>query len=163
MSNTNTTQEGQTPEQIINEMTEAFLRWPLPESVCADLCTTKQQPGRVGTNLLTFTEAHQMFTTVCGPTLAALRARCEVLDLGAKDLGEQLKLARARCAELGRDKELLDWLQAEHDAKVNIYPIMALVAKVRYVRDSHEWANLAPGSIRQAIDAARDAGKEAGK
>ncbi len=44
-----------------HDLAEAFLRWPLPESVCADLCATKQGPGRVGTNLLSYVEAKQMF------------------------------------------------------------------------------------------------------
>ena len=44
-----------------HDLAEAFLRWPLPESVCADLCATKQGPGRVGTNLLSYGEAKQMF------------------------------------------------------------------------------------------------------
>lgn len=44
-----------------HDLAEAFLRWPLPDSVCADLCATKQGPGRVGTNLLSYVEAKQMF------------------------------------------------------------------------------------------------------
>lgn len=51
-------------EEAIETMTNAFLRWPLPESVCADLCATKQGPGRIGTNLLTFTEANQMIRAI---------------------------------------------------------------------------------------------------
>lgn len=44
-----------------HNLAEDFLRWPLPESVCADPCATKQGLGRVGTNLLSYTEAKQMF------------------------------------------------------------------------------------------------------
>ena len=51
-------------QPIAADMAEAFLRWPLPESVCADLCATKQGPCRVGTNLLSYTEAKQMFEHV---------------------------------------------------------------------------------------------------
>jgi hypothetical protein len=53
-----------------HDMAEAFLRWPLPDSVCADLCATKQGPGRVGTNLLSYTEAKQMFEHVLANTQA---------------------------------------------------------------------------------------------
>jgi hypothetical protein len=51
-------------------MAEAFLRWPLPASVCADHCTTypitSDNPAlqRVGTNLLSYIEAKQMFEYV---------------------------------------------------------------------------------------------------
>jgi len=55
----------------IDQLTNAFLQWPLPNSVCADLCATKQGPGRVGTNLLSFAEAKQMFTALVAPVLAA--------------------------------------------------------------------------------------------
>ena len=58
-------------EKTIKEITEAFLRWPLPESVCADLCATKPAKDRSGTNLLTYTEALAMFTEIVGPYLAA--------------------------------------------------------------------------------------------
>lgn len=51
-------------------LADAFLRWPLPESVCADLCATKQQAGRIGTNLLSFVEAEQMMREVVLPLLA---------------------------------------------------------------------------------------------
>lgn len=47
-----------------HDLAEAFLRWPLPDSVCADPCATKQGPGRVGTNLLSYVEAKQMFEHV---------------------------------------------------------------------------------------------------
>lgn len=40
----------------------AFLRWPLPESVCSDgVATMPGHPHRCGTNLLTAAEARQMF------------------------------------------------------------------------------------------------------
>jgi hypothetical protein len=55
-------------------LAEAFLRWPLPESVCADLCATKQGPSRVGTNLLSYTEAEQMMREVVEPEIASLQA-----------------------------------------------------------------------------------------
>lgn len=62
-------------DKLIEDMTNAFLRWPLPDSVCADLCATMQgYAQRVGTNLLGFTEAKAMFTEIVGPQLDALRA-----------------------------------------------------------------------------------------
>lgn len=51
-----------------HDLAEAFLRWPLPDSVCADLCATKQGPGRFGTNLLSYVEAKQMFEQVLANT-----------------------------------------------------------------------------------------------
>lgn len=44
-------------EALVQALVNEFLRWPLPDSVCADGCATKQGPGRVGTNLLTAVEA----------------------------------------------------------------------------------------------------------
>ena len=58
-------------DQTIKEMTNEFLRWPLPESVCADPCATKQQAGRIGTNLLSYTEALAMFRAIVLPHLHA--------------------------------------------------------------------------------------------
>jgi hypothetical protein len=61
-----------TKKEEINQITDAFLRCPLPESVCCDTCATKQGGGRIGTNLLTFTETKQMLEQVVGPTLKRL-------------------------------------------------------------------------------------------
>jgi len=48
-------------KEMVEKLANAFLRWPLPETVCADLCaTTFGQKGRVGTNLLSYDEAKQM-------------------------------------------------------------------------------------------------------
>jgi hypothetical protein len=45
----------------LNALVDRFLAWPLPESVCADLCATEQgYPHRIGTNLLSAEEARQM-------------------------------------------------------------------------------------------------------
>lgn len=56
---------------FLDQLANDFLRWPLPESVCADLNATKQGPGRVGTNLLSFIEARAMFRDVVLPHLEA--------------------------------------------------------------------------------------------
>lgn len=65
--------------KTIEELTDKFLRWPLPESVCADLCATKQSKGRVGTNLLSYTEAHAMLQDVVQPALIETAAKIEEL------------------------------------------------------------------------------------
>lgn len=50
----------------IDHLVKRFLQWPLPDSVCSDLCVTDRTyairyPGlRRGTNLLTADEARQM-------------------------------------------------------------------------------------------------------
>ena len=45
----------------IDELVNRFLRWPLPHSVCADLCASKQgYPNRSGTTLLSAFEAKAM-------------------------------------------------------------------------------------------------------
>lgn len=50
---------------VTEEMVTRFLNWPLPKSVCCDSCCTDQNyPNRVGTNLLTATEARQMLEFV---------------------------------------------------------------------------------------------------
>ena len=58
---------------VTAEMVDRFLSWPLPESVCADLCTTESSfyqkrghthDGRCGTNLLSAGEARQMLEHV---------------------------------------------------------------------------------------------------
>lgn len=47
---------------LIAKLVDRFLAWPLPESVCADQCATQAgYPHRTGTNLLSATEARQMF------------------------------------------------------------------------------------------------------
>jgi len=54
---------------ITDEMVEMFLTWPLPDSVCADLCATKQgAPYRSGTNLLSAIEARKMLEHVLSGT-----------------------------------------------------------------------------------------------
>lgn len=54
-----------TREALIKELAEKFCRWPLPETVCADLCATKARTEhRTGTNLLSTLEARQMLAYV---------------------------------------------------------------------------------------------------
>lgn len=48
--------------ELLPALVDAFLAWPLPESVCSDACVTERAaPHRIGTNLLTADEARQMF------------------------------------------------------------------------------------------------------
>ena len=49
------------PKDIIDRMVDKFLMWPLPASLASDECATiPGYNGRIGTNLMTATEAKQM-------------------------------------------------------------------------------------------------------
>ena len=48
----------------IEKLAERFCAAPLPESVCADPCATRQGPGRSETNLLSFIEAKEVLSYV---------------------------------------------------------------------------------------------------
>lgn len=57
---------------VIGQMVQRFLSWPLPEDVCADAVACQQgAPHRTGTNLLTAAQARQMIEHVCAAALAA--------------------------------------------------------------------------------------------
>jgi hypothetical protein len=58
--------DGPVPElkSQIDILVDRFLSCPLPDSVCADLCATRQGPGRVGTDLLSGTEAKEVLSKV---------------------------------------------------------------------------------------------------
>lgn len=51
---------------VADELVDRFLSWPLPASVCSDLCVTRTDypHQRIGTNLLTATEARLMLEHV---------------------------------------------------------------------------------------------------
>lgn len=54
--------------KVTNAMVDRFLSWPLPESVCSDLCVTKSgEADRIGTQLLTADEARAMLEHVLNP------------------------------------------------------------------------------------------------
>ena len=54
---------------VTDEMVNRFLTWPLPDSVCVDMCATEPGcPHRIGTNLLTAIEAKQMLEYVLDET-----------------------------------------------------------------------------------------------
>lgn len=53
--------------ETVDSLVEKFLAWPLPKSVCADMCATRPETlHRSGTNLLTATEAKEMFEYLLG-------------------------------------------------------------------------------------------------
>ena len=79
----------------IKALVNRFLSWPLPGTVCTDLCTTipdlpnvnlPNVPKRIGTNLLTANEAEQMFEYVLdgveehSPGVAAIAYALEADD-----------------------------------------------------------------------------------
>ena len=53
---------------FMRQCVDRFLAWPLPQSVCSDLCATDSNYKfpRSGTNLLTANEARQMLEHVLG-------------------------------------------------------------------------------------------------
>lgn len=57
---------GRDDGKVMDELVARFLGWPLPKSVCADLCATDRnyQFPRSGTNLLDVNEARQMLEYV---------------------------------------------------------------------------------------------------
>lgn len=60
----------------VDALVDRFLAWPLPASVCSDLCATKQgSPHRSGTNLLSAVEAKAMIEHVLGIAQQAQEAK----------------------------------------------------------------------------------------
>jgi len=53
-------------EDELKALVDRFLAWPLPKSVCSDLCATMPDypHQRTGTNLLTAEEARQMLEAI---------------------------------------------------------------------------------------------------
>jgi hypothetical protein len=60
-----------TEAEILKSLTDAFLQWRLPVTVCADGCTTRTDwpHPRYGTNLLTASEAEQMIREIVLPII----------------------------------------------------------------------------------------------
>jgi len=56
----------------MHALAERFCAAPLPDSVCADLCATRQGPNRTGTNLLSVIEAEQVLRYVLSTETVAL-------------------------------------------------------------------------------------------
>jgi hypothetical protein len=59
---TSSIEHGLLDPRIVDTMVDRFLSWPLPNSVCADICATNPNypHSRNGTNLLTKVEAKSM-------------------------------------------------------------------------------------------------------
>lgn len=92
-------------EEQMNEMAEAFLRWPLPDDVCADAVACQVgAPNRTGTNLLTAHQALAMIRFVCRPELTTMYA-------DVKRLSDELAALRAH----DRDGERYRWLRYARD------------------------------------------------
>lgn len=105
---------------VTDEMVNRFLSWPLPATVCADLCTTRTDypHQRVGTNLLTATEARQMLEHVLSALPAARRiVRYHVYEDGnvisdsgdwcrAEDV-EALEQELSACSAIGVSPEVV--------------------------------------------------------
>lgn len=120
----------------IKNMAEAFLRWPLPDSVRADDCACRQGSGRIGTNLLSYPEAVQMIKEVVAPNLphdgepsmrtfhdAAMRELYRMLDIkddelrfkwAALELGRRLDRLKNLEEELARVREEVIWVFEEN-------------------------------------------------
>lgn len=74
--------------EAIAEMANAFLRWPLPESVRVDACCLDTKAKhRTGTNLLTVIETLQMLQQVVCPIIAKHLAQpvAPILPNGASE------------------------------------------------------------------------------
>lgn len=70
------------------EIVNAFLRWPLPESVNSDRCVTERgYKHRSGTNLLTCPETVSMVQEVVRPVVESLLT--QAMDMDPRD-GERL-------------------------------------------------------------------------
>lgn len=78
-------------DTALKALTDKFLAWPLPKSVCSDLCATNNgyEHPRYGTNLLNADEARSMISDVFLPHLWQVvrereRFRAALLDRAAK-------------------------------------------------------------------------------
>ncbi len=59
-------------DHAMADILNAFLRWPLPESVASDTCCNRPGKGRIGTNLMTLPETACMVQEVVQPIVAKL-------------------------------------------------------------------------------------------
>lgn len=97
---------------VTKEMIERFLTWPLPESVCADLCATQRgRPHRTGTNLLSADEARQMLEHVLLDYKNALKAKDEFIESQKLELMDQDDTIRCLREQLRMSREI----KSNHD------------------------------------------------
>lgn len=78
----------------LDNLAERFCAAPLPESVCADLCATRQGPGRTGTNLLSIIEAKAVLGAILDDTIRDAEIEIEMADSERED--EKKASARLR-------------------------------------------------------------------
>ena len=118
-------------DQAIADMTNAFLRWPLPESVNADGCATRQGKGRSGTNLMSVGETLTMMQEVVRPIVAQLiadseaKAVVEIAMVAAESADRNVSLRLER-DQLRAER---DWLKTWQDQAETNYVIGEPLAK----------------------------------
>ena len=97
--------------KMFERLVDRFLAWPLPKSVCADaIACTQGAPHRTGTNLLTATEAREMFRYVLDvedadtleTELAAALAELDEANAEIDALNTELTLLRTDLREASR-------------------------------------------------------------
>ena len=85
------TREQAIRDEVIEELVNKFLAWPLPSSVCSDLCATKQgYPHRSGTNLLSATETKQMLAYLFTDPFDALQQRLAAVEKALNEKADDL-------------------------------------------------------------------------
>ncbi len=87
---------------LIEQLADAFMACPLPDSVCPDPCAMmKGYPNRVGTNLLTVVEAQQMFEHVLAKVRpSSIAVVLEAIEADAKACDEEAMALKEKKDEL---------------------------------------------------------------
>lgn len=102
-----------TIEQVVDKLVDKFLAWPLPDSVCSDLCATMQcYPHRSGTTLLAAHEARKMFEHVLAELFEDLAQQAQEIERLNNDVG----MLRDEPARL---KQQLAAMRAERDEAID--------------------------------------------
>jgi hypothetical protein len=78
----------------LDNLAERFCATPIPDSVCADLCATRQGPGRTGTNLLSVIEAKAVLSVILDDTIRDAEIEIEMANSERED--EKKASARLR-------------------------------------------------------------------
>jgi len=103
--------------KTIDQLTDDFLRWPLPESVWSDLCVTMSgYKGRVGTNLLSAVEAKQMLQELVMPSLGEAQAELARLH---DQIAEYERGQKALNAEIARLNCYIDTFRSDADLEAD--------------------------------------------
>lgn len=142
-----------TREQVIQKLVDKFLAWPLPDSVCSDLCATKQgYPHRSGTTLLAAHEAKSMFEYVLAELFDALAQQAQEVEIvkhgrdlawaDRDDLAKQLATLQVTLAERERDiaklKAEINEVWVDEHGTAWTRPTAWAYAMVCKARDTHE-------------------------